>query len=125
MSRLLTQRIWKRLSSQTLAQPHDGQGRLESVSYSRFPKQYKYVFVETYSSYPLTVDLPTAISYNVTTTIEYPDLPTGNLEGDGALIDLTVLGIKGDVRTLRPSGQIDYFKQAHLFVENGIEVERL
>ena len=81
--------------------------------------------LQTFAGYPLTVDLASTFSYKVTTTIEYPDLPAGNLEGDGALIDLTVLGIKGDVRTLRPSGQIDYFKQAHLFIENGIEVERL
>ena len=90
-----------------------------------FPSNTDMYRLQTFAGYPLTVDLASTFTYKVTTTIEYPDLPAGSLEGDGALVDLTVLGIKGDVRTLRPSGQIDYFKQAHLFVKNGIEVDRL
>ena len=42
----------------------------------------------------------------------------------GGLSDLTMIGINGDIFKLRPTG-VDYFIQAHTFVTQGVQVERL
>ena len=59
--------------------------------------------------------------------LEFPDVPGGDQQIVGGLQDLTMLGIKGNINLLRPtdgSGP-DYFVQSHIFVEDGIDVERL
>lgn len=59
--------------------------------------------------------------------LEFPDVPGGDQQIVGGLQDLTMLGIKGNINLLRPtdgSGP-DYFVQSHIFIEDGIDVERL
>ena len=57
--------------------------------------------------------------------LDFPDVPGGGQQLVGGLSDLTMLGINGDILKLRPLDGPDYFLQAHIFVENGIAVQRL
>jgi hypothetical protein len=70
-----------------------------------------------------------SIAMQVTQTIynqiDFPDLPGGDQQIVGGLSDLTMMGIAGDITLLRPQDGPDYFIQSHVFVEQGIEVERL
>ena len=70
-----------------------------------------------------------SISSTVVMTIynelEFPDVPGGGQQVVGGLSDLTMLGINGDILKLRPLEGPEYFLQSHIFIEKGIEVERL
>ena len=58
--------------------------------------------------------------------LEFPDLPGGDQQIVGGLQDLTMLGIKGNINVAATDGSSpDYFVQSHIFIEDGIEVERL
>ena len=64
----------------------------------------------------------TEVVYN---TLDFPDLPGGDQQIVGGLSDLTMFGIRGNINLLRPDDGPDYFLQSHVFVEQGIQVERL
>jgi hypothetical protein len=64
----------------------------------------------------------TEVVYN---TLDFPELPGGDQQIVGGLSDLTMFGIRGNVNLLRPEDGPDYFLQSHVFVEQGIQVERL
>ena len=72
-----------------------------------------------------TQNITTSITQTILNVIEFPDLPGGDQQVVGGLSDLTMMGIAGDVTKLRPQDGPDYFIQSHIFVEQGIEVERL
>ena len=57
--------------------------------------------------------------------IDFPDLPGGDQQIVGGLSDLTMMGIRGDILKLRPQDGPDYFTQTHIFVEDGVQVDRL
>ena len=57
--------------------------------------------------------------------LSFPELPGGGQQLVGGLEDLTLMGIEGDVTLLRPVEGPNYFMQAHVFVEQGVQVERL
>ena len=67
----------------------------------------------------------TTVVETVYNELQFPDLPGGDQQIVGGLSDLTMLGISGDILKLRPDEGPDYFLQAHVFVETGIEVTRL
>nr|BAR30417.1 unnamed protein product [uncultured Mediterranean phage uvMED] len=69
--------------------------------------------------------ITTSITSTIYNQIDFPDLPGGDQQIVGGLSDLTMMGIAGDVLKLRPNEGPDYFIQSHIFVEQGIEVERL
>ena len=64
----------------------------------------------------------TEVVYN---TLDFPELPGGDQQIVGGLSDLTMFGIRGNINLLRPDDGPDYFMQSHVFVENGITVDRL
>ena len=64
----------------------------------------------------------TEVVYNV---LDFPELPGGDQQIVGGLSDLTMFGIRGDINLLRPEEGPDYFLQSHVFVENGVKVDRL
>nr|BAR30332.1 unnamed protein product [uncultured Mediterranean phage uvMED] len=72
-----------------------------------------------------TQNITTSITQTILNVIEFPDLPGGDQQIVGGLSDLTMMGIAGDITLLRPQDGPDYFIQSHIFVEQGIEVERL
>ena len=72
-----------------------------------------------------TQNITTSITQTILNVIEFPDLPGGDQQVVGGLSDLTMLGIAGDITALRPQDGPEYFLQSHIFVEQGIEVERL
>ena len=72
-----------------------------------------------------TKRIESLVTQTIENSLEFPDVPGGGQQLVGGLSDLTVIGIRGDILKLRPQGGPDYFTQSHLFVENGIEVERL
>jgi hypothetical protein len=72
-----------------------------------------------------TQNIQTSITQTILNVIEFPDLPGGDQQVVGGLSDLTMLGISGDITVLRPQDGPDYFIQSHIFVEQGVEVERL
>ena len=59
--------------------------------------------------------------------IEYPEVPGGGEQTSGTFFDLTLAGIRGSIRALKPVDGTgpDYWMQAHMFVEQGINVTRL
>ena len=67
----------------------------------------------------------TAVVETVYNRIDFPELPGGDQQIVGGLSDLTMLGIAGTINNLRPVDGPDYFIQSHLFVESGIQVERM
>ena len=71
-----------------------------------------------------TRNISCTITQTLYTELVLPDLPGGDTQLVGGLFDLTMAGIEGNILNLRPVG-IDRFLQAHVFVEQGIEVERL
>ena len=52
-------------------------------------------------------------------------MPGGDQQVVGGLSDLTMMGIRGDITKLRPQDGPDYFIQSHIFIQQGIHVERL
>lgn len=88
------------------------------------PKESGYVD-QSYAGFSVTSNISSVASCTVTQTLEYPDLPPGGVAGEGALIDLSVMGINANILALRPVEERDYFTQTHLLVKDGIEVERL
>jgi hypothetical protein len=59
--------------------------------------------------------------------IEYPEVPGGSEQTSGTFFDLTLAGIRGSIRALKPvdgTGQ-DYWVQTHMFIEQGVETQRL
>jgi hypothetical protein len=72
-----------------------------------------------------TQNITTSITQTILNVIEFPDLPGGDQQIVGGLSDLTMLGIAGDITALRPQDGPEYFIQSHIFVEQGVEVERL
>ena len=59
--------------------------------------------------------------------IEYPEIPGGGEQTSGTFFDLTLAGIRGSIRALKPvdgTGQ-DYWVQTHIFIRQGVEVQRL
>jgi hypothetical protein len=72
-----------------------------------------------------TQSITTSITQTILNVIEFPDLPGGDQQIVGGLSDLTMMGIAGDITLLRPNEGPDYFIQSHIFVEDGIDVERL
>jgi hypothetical protein len=64
----------------------------------------------------------TEVVYN---TLDFPELPGGDQQIVGGLSDLTMFGIRGNINLLRPQDGPDYFLQSHVFVEQGVQVERL
>lgn len=67
------------------------------------------------------------ITETIYTKIEYPEIPGGGEQTSGTFFDLTLAGIRGSIRALKPvdgTGQ-DYWVQTHIFVEQGVEVPRL
>ena len=64
----------------------------------------------------------TEVIYN---TLDFPDVPGGDQQIVGGLSDLTMFGIRGDITLLKPVDGPDYFLQSHVFVEQGVQVERL
>ena len=72
-----------------------------------------------------TQSITTTITQTILNVIEFPDLPGGDQQIVGGLSDLTMLGISGDITALRPQDGPDYFIQSHIFVEQGVQVERL
>ena len=69
--------------------------------------------------------ITSTITQTIYNQIDFPELPGGDQQIVGGLSDLTMLGIAGDITLLRPQEGPDYFMQAHVFVEQGIEVYRL
>jgi hypothetical protein len=72
-----------------------------------------------------TQNITTSITQTILNVIEFPDLPGGDQQIVGGLSDLTMMGIRGDITALRPQDGPEYFIQSHIFVEQGVEVERL
>ena len=72
-----------------------------------------------------TQNISTSITQTILNVIEFPDIPGGDQQIVGGLSDLTMLGIAGDITVLRPQDGPEYFIQSHIFVEQGVEVERL
>ena len=72
-----------------------------------------------------TQNITTTITQTILNVIEFPDLPGGDQQIVGGLSDLTMMGIAGDITKLRPQEGPEYFIQSHIFVEQGVEVERL
>ena len=72
-----------------------------------------------------TQQIQTTITQTLYNQIDFPDLPGGDQQIVGGLSDLTMMGIAGDITVLRPQDGPDYFLQSHIFVEQGIDVERL
>ena len=72
-----------------------------------------------------TQNIKTSITQTILNVIDFPDLPGGDQQVVGGLSDLTMMGIAGDITVLRPQDGPEYFLQSHIFVEKGIEVERL
>lgn len=72
-----------------------------------------------------TQNIASTVVQTITNTLEFPDLPGGEQQLVGGLSDLTMVGISGDITKLRPVSGPDYFTQLHVFVENGIQVDRL
>jgi hypothetical protein len=67
------------------------------------------------------------ITETIYNRIEYPEIPGGGEQTSGTFFDLTLAGIRGSIRALKPvdgSGN-DYWTQAHMFVEQGVLVTRL
>ena len=64
----------------------------------------------------------TEVVYN---TLDFPELPGGDQQIVGGLSDLTMFGIRGNINLLRPDDGPDYFIQSHVFIEQGVQVERL
>ena len=64
----------------------------------------------------------TEVIYN---TLDFPELPGGDQQIVGGLSDLTMFGIRGNINLLRPDDGPDYFIQSHVFIEQGVQVERL
>ena len=71
-----------------------------------------------------TVNISSMVTQTIYQELDFPDLPGGQPEFTGGLTDLTMAGIEGSILNLRPIG-IYQFHQAHIFVERGIEVNRL
>ena len=69
--------------------------------------------------------ITTTITQTIYNQIDFPELPGGDQQVVGGLSDLTMMGIAGDITVLRPNDGPDYFIQSHIFVEQGVEVERL
>lgn len=57
--------------------------------------------------------------------IEYPEVPGGSDQTSGTFFDLTLAGIKGSIRALKPVDGPDQWTQAHIFVQQGVECDRL
>ena len=57
--------------------------------------------------------------------IEYPEVPGGSDQTTGTFFDLTLAGIRGSIRALKPVEGPDQWTQAHIFVRQGVECERL
>ena len=72
-----------------------------------------------------TQNITTTITQTIYNQIDFPDLPGGDQQVVGGLSDLTMVGIAGNITVLRPQDGPDYFIQSHIFVEQGIDVERL
>ena len=72
-----------------------------------------------------TQNITTTITQTIYNQIDFPDLPGGDQQVVGGLSDLTMMGINGDILKLRPNEGPEYFLQSHIFIEQGIEVERL
>ena len=72
-----------------------------------------------------TQNIKTTITQTILNVIDFPELPGGDQQIVGGLSDLTMMGINGDITALRPQDGPEYFIQSHIFVEQGIEVERL
>jgi hypothetical protein len=72
-----------------------------------------------------TQTINTTITQTILNVIDFPELPGGDQQVVGGLSDLTMMGIAGDITVLRPQDGPDYFIQSHIFVEEGVDVERL
>ena len=73
----------------------------------------------------LTESVDNAATQVIYNELVFADIPGGDQQLVGGLSDLTMLGINGDLLKLRPTEGPNYFLQAHIFVEDGIDVERL
>jgi len=72
-----------------------------------------------------TREITLSVSQNIYEELKFPDVPGGEGQIVGGFADLTLAGIKGDVLNLRPLEGPDYFLQAHVFIGQGLAVERL
>jgi len=72
-----------------------------------------------------TQSITSSITSTVYNQLDFPELPGGDQQVVGGLSDLTMVGIRGDILKLRPQNGPDYFMQSHIFVEQGVQVERL
>ena len=67
------------------------------------------------------------VTETIYSKIEYPEIPGGGEQTTGTFFDLTLAGIRGSIRALKPvdgSGP-DFWVQTHLFVEQGVICKRL
>ena len=72
-------------------------------------------------------DAEIQITETIYSRIEYPEVPGGGEQTSGTFFDLTLAGIRGSIRALKPvdgTGQ-DYWVQTHIFIRQGVEVQRL
>ena len=72
-----------------------------------------------------TQTISSTVVMTIYNELEFPDVPGGGQQVVGGLSDLTMLGISGDILKLRPLEGPDDFLQSHIFVEKGLEVDRL
>ena len=72
-----------------------------------------------------TQNIVSSVTQTIYNQIDFPDLPGGDQQLVGGLSDLTMIGIRGDISKLRPVDGPEYFLQAHAFVEQGIEVNKV
>ena len=67
------------------------------------------------------------ITETIYTKIEYPEVPGGGEQTTGTFFDLTLAGIRGSIRALKPVDGTGpgYWIQTHMFIEQGVECQRL
>lgn len=71
------------------------------------------------------IDAQILVTETVFQKIEYPDVPGGGDQTTGTFFDLTLAGIKGSIRALKPVDGPDEWTQSHVFVRQGVECDRL
>lgn len=72
-----------------------------------------------------TQTIRSSVTQTIYNQIDFPNLPGGDQQLVGGLSDLTMIGIRGNISRLRPVSGPDYFLQAHVFVEQGIQVNKV
>ena len=71
------------------------------------------------------IDAEISVTETIYMKIEYPEVPGGGDQTAGTWQDLTLAGIKASINALKPVGGVGYWVQTHIFVEQGILVDRL